>query len=377
MLERPVAQRVAVGPGPGHQDLAGVADLQGQRGVEHVGGRQAVVDPAPLLPDRRRDDVDEGRDVVVRRALALGDRLDFERGSLPAGRRGLGGDHALGRPGVGRGQLHGEPALHPAAVRPDRPYFLTGVARDQALMILAASRPAFFDAVDRHAAHRHARGHLDRGEQRVEAAEALAEDRHADHGQVGVRRGDARQRRGHAGAGDDHPEPAHPRGVAVLADLLRVAVGAHHPDLVADAGVLQRLAGGLHLGLVVLRAHDDPDARRVDLDLLERGLDLGHRLRAVAAGSRSVAVSGSRRPGSAVSISSVFLSRWALPRDALDRAPRDVLAHLHSVEADQPRRLVGAVARRLGVAARSRSRRARDRRRSRPARRRRARCRRE
>ena len=66
--------------------------------------------------------------------------------------------------------------------------------------------------------------------------------------------------------------------VAVLAHLLGVAMRAHHPDLVADPALLQRLAGRLHLRLVVLRAHDDPDPRGVDLDLLERGLDLGHRL---------------------------------------------------------------------------------------------------
>ena len=37
-------------------------------------------------------------------------------------------------------------------------------------------------------------------------------------------------------------------------------------------------AGGLHLRLVVLRAHDDPDVGRVDVDLLERLLDRRHRL---------------------------------------------------------------------------------------------------
>src|SRR4051794_17212176 len=68
--------------------------------------------------------------------------------------------------------------------------------------------------------------------------------------------------------------------MAVLADHLRVAVRAHHPDLVTDVGVLERLARGLHLGLVVLRPHDDPDERGIDLDLLERCLDLRHRNRA-------------------------------------------------------------------------------------------------
>ena len=47
--------------------------------------------PAALLADRLRDDVDEGGDVVAGRPLALLDRLDRERGALAARRRGLRG----------------------------------------------------------------------------------------------------------------------------------------------------------------------------------------------------------------------------------------------------------------------------------------------
>ena len=43
----------------------------------------------------------------------------------------------------------------------------------------------------------------------------------------------ARERGGEAGARDDHPQPAHPRVLGVLGDQLRVAVGGHHPHLVA------------------------------------------------------------------------------------------------------------------------------------------------
>ena len=60
--------------------------------------------------------------------------------------------------------------------------------------------------------------------------------------------------------------------------MLRVAVGAHHPDLVADPGVVEGFAGRLHLRLVVLRAHDDPDQRSIDFDLFEGLLDRGHRV---------------------------------------------------------------------------------------------------
>src|SRR3712207_8727466 len=49
-----------------------------------------------------------------------------------------------------------------------------------------------------------------------------------------------------AGAGDDDPQPAHPRVLAVLGDDVGVAVGRHDADLVVDAGLLEDLAGLLH-----------------------------------------------------------------------------------------------------------------------------------
>ena len=64
---------------PATSDLARLAQLQRQRRVEHVGGGEPVVDPAPVLADRLGDDVDEGGDVVVGGPLALVDRLDRER----------------------------------------------------------------------------------------------------------------------------------------------------------------------------------------------------------------------------------------------------------------------------------------------------------
>src|ERR671929_2203476 len=67
--------------------------------------------------------------------------------------------------------------------------------------------------------------------------------------------------------------------------------------------------------------------------------------------SVSVSVCGSRlRPGSAVSIPPRVLS-VDLVRYALDRAPRDVLTHLHPVEADLARRLVGTAPRGLRIRA--------------------------
>ena len=72
---------------------------------------------------------------------------------------------------------------------------------------------AFVDgAVDRDTGNRDPRGHLHGGEQRVEPAEALAEDRHPDHRQIRVGGRDPGQGRRHPGSGRRHP--------GRLADLL-------------------------------------------------------------------------------------------------------------------------------------------------------------
>ncbi len=138
VLERPLDQDVAVGDRAGHDDLAGGPDLRRQRGVEHVGGRQAVVDPAALRPDRRRDDVDECRDVVVGRPLPRLDLLDREACALPAGGSVFGGNDAGFGERLGDRQLDLEPALHLAPLRPDGADLLAGVAGDQSPMIRAA-----------------------------------------------------------------------------------------------------------------------------------------------------------------------------------------------------------------------------------------------
>ena len=67
--------------------------------------------------------------------------------------------------------------------------------------------------------------------------------------------------------GDDHAQAAHARVAAVLGDELRLAVGGHHAHLVVHVGVAQHAGGAVHDVHVALGAHDDPDARGVDLDL--------------------------------------------------------------------------------------------------------------
>ena len=130
VLQRPLDQGVAVGARAGDDDLAGLAQLQRQRRVEHVGGGEAVVDPAPVLADRGGDDVDEGGDVVVGDLLALVDRLDREGGVGPRRLGGLARHHALLGPGLGRRQLDLEPGTPSCLRRPDRPDLGAGVAGD-------------------------------------------------------------------------------------------------------------------------------------------------------------------------------------------------------------------------------------------------------
>ena len=74
-LARPGDQRRGQRVRAGHDLAPGLAQLQRERGVEHVGGGQPVVDPAARLPDRLRDDVDERGHVVVGDLLALLHRL--------------------------------------------------------------------------------------------------------------------------------------------------------------------------------------------------------------------------------------------------------------------------------------------------------------
>ena len=176
-LPRPGDQRVAVSPRPADDDLAGVSELQGERRVEDVRGGQPVVEPAPQLADRRRDDVDECRDVVTGGPLALLDRLDREGGSLPARSRGLFRDDAFRGPGLGRRELDLEPGLHAPLRRPDRADLLACVAGDHVLSLTTSSLsldralgvddpsrqdPGVLGAVDRDAGDRYARRHLHR-----------------------------------------------------------------------------------------------------------------------------------------------------------------------------------------------------------------------
>ena len=82
-LARAVREHRGQRVGARRQLAPGLAQLKRERRVEHVGGREPEVDPAPGLAHRLRDDVDERRHVVVGRALALPDGIRIGRPRLP------------------------------------------------------------------------------------------------------------------------------------------------------------------------------------------------------------------------------------------------------------------------------------------------------
>jgi hypothetical protein len=121
------------------QQVGGVGHLPAQRGVADVTRRQPVVDPLAgvgtgLLVDRRLDDVDEGRHVVIGDRFPVEHRLHEpvvdDRG-VGAARFGVGGRHdALGDVRLGGEQLDLEPARQLGDVGPHGTHLGGRVARD-------------------------------------------------------------------------------------------------------------------------------------------------------------------------------------------------------------------------------------------------------
>ena len=274
VLQRPLDQGVAVGAGAGQDHLARLAQLQRQRRVEHVGGGQPVVDPAPVLADRGGDHVDEGGDVVVGHLLALVDRLDREGGVRPRRLRRLARHDALLGPGLRRRQLDLEPALELALRRPDRADLGARVPGDHALIIRAARMPAFFAP----SIATQATG--------IPGGICTAESRASRPPRLLPRIGTPITGRSlwaaaTPGSAADIPAPAmitfSPR-IRALVQYSRTSSGSRWALITRTSWLIpassRAAPAGFHLRHVVLRAHDDPDQRLVDVDLLERLLDL-------------------------------------------------------------------------------------------------------
>ena len=103
------------------EERARLADLQRERRVEHVGGRQPVVEPpSPFGVQPFADCVDERGEIVARPALDLATCSGEGGAASRADRRCrlCGNDPELG-PGVERRELDVEPQLELALLRPD------------------------------------------------------------------------------------------------------------------------------------------------------------------------------------------------------------------------------------------------------------------
>ena len=115
---------------------------------------------------------------------------------------------------------------------------------------------------DGHGRDRDPARHLDDREQRVEAAEVLGRDGHADHRQRRLGGEHARQVGRAAGAGDDHPDPAARRRLRVAEQVVRRPMGGHDPHLARDAQLLERHRRLLEAREVRAAAADDADDGR-------------------------------------------------------------------------------------------------------------------
>ena len=125
---------------PGEDEHAGLLDLQRERGVDDVGGGEAVVEPAALLAELLGDGVDEGGRVVVERRLELGHALRARRSRLGDARGCLcRHDSQLG-PGRRRCELDLEPGRELPLVRPDPGHGRAGVTGDHVLQSRAPTR---------------------------------------------------------------------------------------------------------------------------------------------------------------------------------------------------------------------------------------------
>jgi hypothetical protein len=116
---------------PFEEQLPRVAHLERECGVDHIRGREPVVEPASRRPEVFRDRVDEGGEVVVGLALDLGHALRPRR---PCGGADLGDrverNRAQLAPGLERCELDLQPSREAALVRPDAGHRRSGVTRD-------------------------------------------------------------------------------------------------------------------------------------------------------------------------------------------------------------------------------------------------------
>ena len=263
---------------PCEDQRAGVPDLQRERGVDDVRRGEAVVDPAALRAELLGHGVDERGDVVVGRPLDLGDALRRRRrraarGSRRRPRRGS------RRPRPSRRARPARPrASAPACPPPTRsgssPAGSSG--RSLANSVEPGSGGAQRDRGSARRARRRSsrcRRRPSRPARRAASGRSRAARRARRARDIDERSGTPitgssvcaattpGQRRGEAGAADQHLQPAPGRRLRVLGDRVGVAVRRAHLELPRDPARVELVERGLHPLAVGLRADEDPDDR--------------------------------------------------------------------------------------------------------------------
>ena len=114
------------------EDFGSGLDLKGLRGIDHVGGGEAVVEPAGFRADVLGDGGGEGDDVVADFGFDLVDAGDVDFAALADGLGGLGGDDAVFGEGLAGGGFDFEPHAVLVFVAPDAAHFGAGITCDQA-----------------------------------------------------------------------------------------------------------------------------------------------------------------------------------------------------------------------------------------------------
>ena len=124
------AQRGERAIAAGEQQVARGADLQRERGVEHVARRHPVVDEARVGTDVLGDAGEERDHVVLHLALDLGDARGVEAGARADRCERRGGNHAAFGEHFADGELDAQPEAVARLVGPERPHLGPAVALD-------------------------------------------------------------------------------------------------------------------------------------------------------------------------------------------------------------------------------------------------------
>ena len=121
-------------------DAGSVAEEEGLRGVDHIVGGHAVVEPAGGggVAHGFADSHGESNDVVFNARFNFVDTVDVDFGARAQERDGFGGNLAGGGERFGGGEFDIEPLLEAIGVAPDMSHFLAGVAWNQVKLLSSA-----------------------------------------------------------------------------------------------------------------------------------------------------------------------------------------------------------------------------------------------